>query len=71
MNGKRLWTALIILLALALLIALAGVMIIALGEGAGIIALICGLAACFPVLGELIRQQNKEIRAAKGQDRDK
>ena len=56
MKDKRLFVALVVLLSLAAAVALAGAVAVALGEGAGIIALVIGLAACFPVLGELYRQ---------------
>ena len=55
MNDNLLKKILLVMLVVFIFAALAGVVIAGLGEEVGIVVVIVGVAACFPVLGELSR----------------
>ncbi len=62
MNETLLRKILIVMLVVFIVIALAGVVVAGVGEDFGLILIIIGVAAIFPVLGELSRQDRAASR---------
>ena len=59
MQGKRFKLTLLIMLIVFILFALFGVIVLSLGNNMGIVAIVVGGAAVFPVIGELARQEKR------------
>lgn len=64
MNDNLLKKILLVMLVVFVFAALAGVVIAGLGEEVGIVVVIVGVAACFPVLGELSRMSAAAKKAS-------
>ena len=68
MNETLLRKILIVMLVVFIVIALAGVVVAGVGEDFGLILIIIGVAAIFPVLGELSRQDRAASRGKKTEE---
>lgn len=70
MQGKRFKLTLLIMLIVFILFALFGVIVLSLGNNMGIVAIVVGGAAVFPVIGELARQEKRVQNPGGGQQND-